>query len=207
MHRPESEEQFSLQNIADKLTTHEWDAFDAAQAAVKAGFLLIGTARLDVIVHEPPRPDIARLFNVNTGEWEYFDDTPELRATNVPEIAIACALFGDPNERGQRKKLSGANGELTKQPPPHFGWTRDGKHIHAIADLITGVYARGPLLQGSVDIVANNQSFRPIITEAGVFSSSQSHKTLLQIPVTGMDMPANVVLVDYDRPEETPNAI
>lgn len=196
-----SPEERAIIRYAEQVQRGELDPLIAAQFAVDLGFLLIGTALTDVDLHIPPPPKKSRYFDIDLNQWTSVAENEKemvLRATDNPKHAAAGALFGDPNDRGQRKRLSGANGSLTDLPPPHFGWSRDGREVHAILELIEEVDRRGESIIGSIDVIRRDDSFWPLIFEVNEFLSPKAHQTIAHIHVNGKHLPPDIVPVIYE---------
>lgn len=189
-----------LAALVEAVTAERMSALEAGYAAVEQGYLLIGTALPDVVVHVPPPDAPSMYYDISLRHWVLVDelDSHILRATDRPPQAIMCALFGDYNDRTQRTRLGEA---LTVLKPPHFGWSRNGDTLHAIPEVIEAVQQRGGNIRGYLDVVSKDD-FWPTSHEPGHYLTTVSHRTLARIPLDGTDLPHNIAYVRYPQFQE-----
>lgn len=165
-----------------------------------------------------PRPNAMLLRNDFTG-WAkavLFGDEVVI-ATDIAEVAVCSALFGDLNCLDERNEVGAP---LVSHEPPYFGWRpkiRDGSagphykdyDIYATPQSINAARLMGPALKGYIDIVAA-KSFESIlnpsitkrmhedytsrsISRREIYSVSRvAVKSLATIEVDGTDLPIHI---------------
>lgn len=177
----------------------------------RQNYLFIGGAK-----HEQkrsPRFGVVVL-NLERMDWEGLDEFHQrtIAATDIGEIAICAALFGDLNRRDQRAEL----GEpLVSHGPPYYAWettryssrhgspSRKPYDVFTTPQLMNVAKLMGPALKGSIDIVrADGFTLKNAIQKdhslGGIYTIDREVETLGTIEIDGTDLPETIQPKSFD---------
>lgn len=168
----------------------------------RQGYLFIGGA-----VHREKRePKNVQILNMRSMVWHGLRNQGFIEhggrvvaATNLGEIAICAALFGDLNDKDERSNLGTP---LVSHGPPFYGFremspSQKKYDIFATPQLINVAQLMGPALKGYIDIVHGDEftlthEVLKGMYYGGIYIVSQEVQTIGTIEIDGTDLPSTV---------------
>lgn len=171
----------------------------------RQGYLFIG----GVVHKEQHEPQAGiNILDMERTEWRGVSELGKraVVATDLGEVAICAALFGNLNDRDERASLGVP---IVGHGPPFYGFetTRysgrerspSGKtyDVFATPQLINVAQLMGPALKGYIDIVSDEgftltHSVRRNNGTGGIYTADQDVQTIVTIEIDGTDLPPNI---------------